>query len=149
MVGSVRLRIKNTKGGEILDTLICETLTGITPDILSPDSIHCKQAFGNRLSLLTPVIIGISAIGSAFVDNIVFVAAFMPIVDKLQQTPLLWALLHGTCLGGNITMIGSTANIVALGMLEKRYRTHVHFGEWLKVGAIRVSVFLPIVPQET
>ncbi len=97
---------------------------------------YFQQTFGDRLSVLTPVIIGLSALGSAFVDNVVFVAAFMPIVNKLQQTPLLWALLHGTCLGGNITMIGSTANIVALGMLEKRYRTHVHFFEWLKVGAV-------------
>ncbi|HUW19781.1 MAG TPA: SLC13 family permease [Sedimentisphaerales bacterium] len=97
---------------------------------------YFQQVFGDRLSVLTPVIIGISAVGSAFVDNIVFVAAFMPIVNKLDQTPLLWALLQGTCLGGNITMIGSTANIVALGMLEKRYRTHIHFFEWLKVGAV-------------
>jgi len=106
--------------------------TRVTEEIAS----YFQQVFGDRLSVLTPVIIGISAMGSAFVDNIVFVAAFMPIVNKLQQTPLLWALLHGTCLGGNITMIGSTANIVALGMLEKRYRAHVRFGEWLKVGAI-------------
>ena len=97
---------------------------------------YFQEVFGHRPGILTPVIIGISAVGSAFVDNIVFVAAFMPIVDKLQQTPLLWALLHGTCLGGNITMIGSTANIVALGMLEKRYRAHIHFAEWLKVGLI-------------
>ena len=47
-----------------------------------------------------------------------------------------WALLFGACFGGNITAIGSTANIVALGMLEKRYRTHIMFFEWLKVGAI-------------
>ncbi|MHC4648467.1 MAG: ArsB/NhaD family transporter [Planctomycetota bacterium] len=97
---------------------------------------YFQQAFGNRVSILTPVIIGISAIGSAFVDNIVFVAAFMPVVNKLDQTPLLWALLQGTCLGGNITMIGSTANIVAIGMLEKRYRIHILFFEWLKIGAI-------------
>jgi Na+/H+ antiporter NhaD/arsenite permease-like protein len=95
-----------------------------------------QNVFGNKLSVLTPVIIFISAIGSAFVDNIVFVAAFMPVVNKLEQTPLLWALLQGACLGGNITMIGSTANIVALGMLEKRYRTHVYFLQWLKVGAV-------------
>ena len=57
-------------------------------------------------------------------------------VDKLAQTPLVWALVQGTCLGGNITMIGSTANIVALGMLEKRYRTTIHFFEWLKIGVI-------------
>jgi Na+/H+ antiporter NhaD/arsenite permease-like protein len=97
---------------------------------------YFQQVFGNQPSVLTPVIIGISAFGSAFVDNIVFVAAFMPIVNKLEQTPLLWALLQGACLGGNITMIGSTANIVALGMLEKRYRTHIHFFEWFRIGAI-------------
>jgi di/tricarboxylate transporter len=64
------------------------------------------------------------------------VAAFLPVVNKLEQTPLVWALVQGTCLGGNITMIGSTANIVVLGMLEKRYRTSIHFLEWLKVGAV-------------
>lgn len=101
---------------------------------------HFQSAFGNRPSVLTPVIIGISAFGSAFVDNVVFVAAFMPIVNKLEHTPLLWALLQGACLGGNATMIGSTANIVALGMLEKRYRTHIRFFEWLKAGVI-VAVF--------
>lgn len=97
---------------------------------------YFQQAFGNRLLVLTPLVIGISAVGSAFVDNIVFAAAFVPVVNKLEQTPLLWALLQGTCLGGNITMIGSTANIVALGMLEKRYRIHILFFEWLKIGAI-------------
>jgi Na+/H+ antiporter NhaD/arsenite permease-like protein len=105
---------------------------------------YFQTAFGNRLSILTPVIISISAFGSAFVDNVVFVAAFIPVVNKLGHTPLLWALLQGACLGGNATMIGSTANIVALGMLEKRYRTHVHFFEWLKAGVI-VAVFSCLV----
>jgi Na+/H+ antiporter NhaD/arsenite permease-like protein len=49
---------------------------------------------------------------------------------------LWWALLFGACFGGNITMIGSTANIVALGMLEKRYRTRIVFMEWFKVGLL-------------
>jgi Na+/H+ antiporter NhaD/arsenite permease-like protein len=101
---------------------------------------HFQTVVGNRLSILTPAIIGISAFGSAFVDNVVFVAAFMPIVNKLGQTPLVWALLQGACLGGNATMIGSTANIVAIGMLEKRYRTHIRFFEWLKAGVI-IAVF--------
>ncbi len=92
--------------------------------------------FGESPSILVPVILGLSAVGSAFVDNIVFVAAFMPVVTKLGQTPLLWALLHGACLGGNITMIGSTANIVSLGMMEKRYRTSVNFFAWFKTGIL-------------
>ncbi len=98
------------------------------------DSFH--GAFGGRSLILIPLILALSAIGSAFVDNIVFVAAFMPVVNKLQQTPLVWALVLGTCFGGNITMIGSTANIVALGMLEKRYRSSIPFIEWLKVGLV-------------
>jgi Na+/H+ antiporter NhaD/arsenite permease-like protein len=95
-----------------------------------------QQTFGREPSVLTPLIIAISALGSAFVDNIVFVAAFMPVVNRLEQTELLWALLMGACFGGNVTMIGSTANIVALGMLEKRYRSSINFFEWLKVGAV-------------
>jgi Na+/H+ antiporter NhaD/arsenite permease-like protein len=97
---------------------------------------HFQNVFGHRPSLLMPIIIAISAAGSAVVDNVVLVAAFVPVVDKLGQTPLIWALLHGACLGGNITMIGSTANIVALGMAEKRYRTSIKFFDWLKVGLI-------------
>ena len=91
--------------------------------------------FGNASTVLTPMIIAISALGSAFVDNVVFVAAFIPVVRELNATPLWWALLFGACFGGNITMIGSTANIVALGMLEKRYRGQIKFLEWFKVGA--------------
>ena len=94
------------------------------------------STFGTNPTLVVPIILALSAVGSAFVDNIVFVAAFMPVVTTIGQTPLLWALLHGACLGGNITMIGSTANIVALGMMEKRYRTGVNFFSWLKTGVM-------------
>jgi len=47
-----------------------------------------------------------------------------------------WALLFGGCYGGNMTMIGSTANIVALGMLEKKTGHLIKFGYWLKVGLL-------------
>jgi Na+/H+ antiporter NhaD/arsenite permease-like protein len=106
--------------------------THVTEEIAN----HFQSAFGSKPALLMPIIIALSAAGSALVDNVVFVAAFVPVVDKLQQTPLVWALLQGVCLGGNITMIGSTANIVALGMAEKRYRTTIKFFEWLKVGLV-------------
>lgn len=97
--------------------------------------------FGTSKYILTPLIVFTTAIGSAFVDNIVFVAAFIPIVKSLVAAnpllqPLWWALLFGSCYGGNITAIGSTANIVALGLLEKHYGAKVGFFEWLKVGLI-------------
>ena len=50
--------------------------------------------------------------------------------------PLWWALLFGACFGGNITAIGSTANLVAISMLGKRYSIKVAFVEWLKVGIL-------------
>lgn len=91
-------------------------------------------AFGPEKSAILPAVLGISALGSAFIENIVFVAAFMPVVVQLGDTVLLWALLHGACLGGNITMIGSTANMTAVAMLEKRYWTRVDFWVWLRTG---------------
>jgi len=97
-------------------------------------ALNFQSTFGNNPVVLTPIILFITAIGSAFVDNIVFVAAFIPIVKQLDSTPLWWALLFGACLGGNITAIGSTANIVALGMMEKRYKTHMSFLQWFKIG---------------
>jgi len=93
---------------------------------------------GTSTASLVPFIFGVSAVGSAFVDNVIFVAAFCPVIEQLsvglKDLPLWWALLFGACFGGNITMIGSTANIVALGMLEKRGGAHITFVEWLKIG---------------
>jgi len=93
-------------------------------------------AFHGSPTLLLPVILAVSAVGSAFVDNVVFVAAFVPVVRELQSTPLWWALLFGACLGGNVTMIGSAANIIAAGVLEKRHRRSIDFLLWLKVGVV-------------
>ncbi len=111
--------------------------TGIT-DVVAD---RVTATFGTNRFILTPLIVLITALGSAFVDNIVFVAAFIPIVNELVQShpelgPLRWAMLFGSCFGGNITAIGSTANIVALGMMEKRYGVHIGFMEWLKIGAL-------------
>ena len=52
------------------------------------------------------------------------------------MSPLWWALLFGACFGGNITAIGSTANLVAISMLGKKYSIKVAFLEWLKVGLV-------------
>jgi Na+/H+ antiporter NhaD/arsenite permease-like protein len=49
---------------------------------------------------------------------------------------LWWALLFGACFGGNITAIGSTANIVALGILEKERKIRINFVGWLKLGLV-------------
>ena len=90
---------------------------------------------------MVPFVLAISAIGSAFVDNIVFVAAFTPVVQLLVSQSadfsiLWWALLFGACFGGNITVVGSTANMIAMGLLEKRARIQIPFREWISIGAL-------------
>ncbi len=97
------------------------------------------QATGDNLNLLTGMILWISTIGSSLLDNVVLVAAFIPVVQGLQALnvnshSLWWALLFGGCLGGNITLIGSTANIVALGILEKEKNIRVTFFNWFWIG---------------
>lgn len=100
--------------------------------------------FGRELASLIPAIMVTSALGSAFVDNVIFVAAFTPVIEELGRAvhamPLWWAFLFGACFGGNITLIGSTANIVALGMLEKNAHTHIRFWDWLKIGVLTAGV---------
>ncbi|MDD2654550.1 MAG: SLC13 family permease, partial [Candidatus Omnitrophica bacterium] len=95
----------------------------------------------SNTTLLTGFVLWTSTIGSSILDNVVLVAAFIPIIQSLQEIgfkiqALWWALLFGGCLGGNITMIGSTANIVALGILEKERNAKVSFLRWLKVGFV-------------
>ena len=128
--------------------------TGAT-DVLAR---HLAQLTNNSMAFLTGIILWISAIGSAVLDNVVLVAALIPVVQSFNissagQQALWWALLFGGCLGGNITLVGSTANIVALGMLEKQKNIHMTFMRWfwagLTVGIITtvvVWVVLLVVP---
>lgn len=104
---------------------------------------------GTSVSFLTGLVLWVSTIGSSVLDNVVLVAAFIPVIQSLKGMnvniqPLWWALLFGGCLGGNITLIGSTANIVALGILEKEKNIHMTFFRWfgmgLTVGIITTAV---------
>ncbi len=88
---------------------------------------------------ITTFMLWFSGIFSGFLDNVVLIAALIPVVQSLaligfNASPLWWALLFGGVYGGNITMIGSTANIVALGMLEKQFNYHMRFFKWLGIG---------------
>jgi Na+/H+ antiporter NhaD/arsenite permease-like protein len=100
---------------------------------------HMLAATGSNPGFLTGAILWISAIGSSVLDNVVLVAAFIPVVQGFQilnmnLETLWWALLFGGCLGGNITLVGSTANIVAIGILEKEKRLKISFLDWFWVG---------------
>jgi Na+/H+ antiporter NhaD/arsenite permease-like protein len=78
---------------------------------------------------------------SGFMDNVLAVATFVPIVQEIAQTgiditPIWWGILFGGTLFGNLSMIGSTANIVAVGIIERQKIGHVTFGQWIKPGAM-------------
>jgi Na+/H+ antiporter NhaD/arsenite permease-like protein len=93
---------------------------------------------GGNLLLLIPLILILSGLISSVLDNVLVVAMLIPVMQtmtaSLGTNALWWALLFGTCYGGNITMIGSTANIVSLGILEERKGYHMTLKYWLKVG---------------
>lgn len=110
---------------------------GITQNLADTLTSHVKGGPSGMI----PFVLTITSLGSAFVDNIVFVAAFTPVIQALVEraadySVLWWALLFGACFGGNITVVGSTANIVASGLLEKHGHSPIKFGTWFKLGAI-------------
>lgn len=85
------------------------------------------------------IILWFSLFVSAFVDNVPYISAMLPVTTVLAErmgsfTYLLpFGLLIGSCLGGNITPIGAAANIVAVGYLA-RMGHKVSFGEFVKIG---------------
>ena len=82
-----------------------------------------------------------SAIASAFVDNIPFVATMIPLVKSMAPAmggeqaimPLRWSLALGVCLGGNGSLVGASANLVVAGFAE-RVGSPIRFIAFLKVG---------------
>ena len=92
---------------------------------------------GNQI-LTMILIVWISAILSAFLDNIPFVATMIPLILTMQSsgmdvTPLWWALSLGSCLGGNGSLIGASANVVLSG-ISKKNGYPITFGYYLKRG---------------
>lgn len=101
---------------------------------------------GGEPTLTFFLIIWMSAIASAFVDNIPFAATMIPLIHVLNQdgsiasafggfatSPLWWALALGVGLGGNGTLIGSSAGVVATGLAEKAGHA-ITFNRFMRVG---------------
>lgn len=95
----------------------------------------------NNLFLVFVAVILLSLLISAIVDNVPYLIAMIPVVQNVSTglnlpLPLLtFALLIGTCLGGNITPIGASANIVAVGFLEKNGQ-NISFFSYTKIGLL-------------
>lgn len=84
------------------------------------------------------LVLWLSAIASAFIDNIPFVATFIPLIKEMgtigniNTLPLWWALSLGACLGGNGTLIGASANVIVSGMAA-REGYNITFLNYMKI----------------
>ena len=97
------------------------------------------RSVGGNIPLAFAMVVTFSVIVSGFVDNVPFLLVMIPVAQKVADhihAPvqlLMFGLLIGACLGGNLTPIGASANVVTLGILKKRGHT-VSFREFMGVG---------------
>ena len=102
-------------------------------------SNYLSSLVGGNIFLGYTLIVFISVFLSAFIDNVPFLAAMLPVAVSMSsklnihQELLLFGLLIGASLGGNITPIGASANIVACSLLKKEGHT-VNFKEFANIG---------------
>jgi Na+/H+ antiporter NhaD/arsenite permease-like protein len=107
--------------------------------LLNDFSVFLEGIIGNNKLLGFVLIVGVSMVISGFVDNVPYIIAMLPVAATLAQNLSLkpelymFALLVGSCLGGNLTPFGASANVVSVGILRKQ-GIEVDFGKWLKIG---------------
>ena len=109
--------------------------TGLLDDLV----VLLGKTVGSNVLLGFIIIILVSIIVSGFVDNVPYIIAILPVIhsfaEKLNLKPELYmfALLVGSCLGGNLTPFGASANIAAMGILKKE-GVFLTFKGWLRIG---------------
>lgn len=95
---------------------------------------------GGNLKMMVAIILWISAIASAFVDNIPFAATMIPVIKSLSAATganletLAWALSMGTDIGGSATPIGASANVVGTSVAAKNGHP-IGWGKYCKLAA--------------
>lgn len=103
--------------------------------MLAAEAIKLTNGNVNATAML---ILWMSAVASAFIDNIPFVATLIPLIQDMGQMglsnldPMWWSLALGACLGGNGTLIGASANVVVASMAAQRGR-QISFIGFMKI----------------
>lgn len=116
----------------LVGSLTASGWTSIIADRLS-------AIIGRNIPLGFVLIVTITMVFSGFIDNVPFLAAMLPVTMQVSQTLgmdptlFLFGLLIGASVGGNITPIGASANIVTIGLLKKQGHT-VGFGRFMAMG---------------
>ena len=107
---------------------------------------------GGDMQIMIAIILWVSAIASAFVDNIPFAATMIPVISNLAATQgvgldvLAWALAMGTDIGGSATPIGASANVVGIATAAKEGHI-IKWGRYCKamVPATVIVIFISMV----
>lgn len=108
-----------------------------------------ENVSGGNLKVMIAIIIWVSAIASAFVDNIPFAATMVPIIkglaagDPALQATLAWTLSMGTDVGGAATPIGASANVVGIAVAEKNNH-HIGWGKYCIAAAPAMIIVILI-----
>ncbi len=108
--------------------------------LLADFSAFLSRITGGSVFMSFLLIIAVSILTSGFVDNVPYIIIMLPVASQLaaslgiQRELLMFALLIGSCLGGNLTPFGASANIVAMGILKKE-GCPMTFKDWIKIGA--------------
>lgn len=108
--------------------------------ILNVIANFIAKVSGNNVMLMIAIVLWISAVASAFVDNIPFAATMIPIIKSLAQTQgvdlsiLAWTLAIGTDIGGSGTPIGASANVVGISVAAQNGHM-IGWGKYCKYAA--------------
>lgn len=93
---------------------------------------------GSKLGAFVLILL-VSIILSGFIDNVPYIIVMLPVAASLAKSAgiapelYMFALLVGSCLGGNLTPYGASANVVAMGIVKKEGQP-MNFASWLKIG---------------
>jgi Na+/H+ antiporter NhaD/arsenite permease-like protein len=106
------------------------------------------RATAGDIEVASIALLWFSAIVSAIVDNIPYTATAIPVVERLVEDglpadPLWWSLALGACLGGNLTIVGASANVVVAN-LSQRSGHPIRFVEFFRYGAVVVLASMSI-----
>ena len=122
-------------------------------EILNLIALMIEKWSKGNLYLMVAIILWISAVASAFVDNIPFAATMVPIIKTLAASsganlPMLaWTLSMGTDIGGSATPIGASANVVGISVATKEGHP-IGWGEYCK-SAIPATILVLVISMLT
>ncbi|MDR2767983.1 MAG: citrate transporter [Treponema sp.] len=107
--------------------------------LLDDFATFLSRLVGTNVFLGFFLIVAVSTLISGFVDNVPYIIVMLPVAASLagslhlNKELYMFALLVGSCMGGNLTPFGASANVVSVGILRKR-DVRLNFFQWLKIG---------------